>query len=202
MAALAAELDEPVPDGQRRAKGWVGRLLERLLGATAGSRDAPDFEQLGVELKTVPVGRSGRPVESTWVCVAPHTELEGISWERSRVRTKLARVLWVPVEARPIPLPERRLGSALLWSPTAQDWRRLRADWEELTDLIRMGQADTLSAELGEVLQIRPKGRNAADRRWGVGHTGAPVLVQGRGFYLRAGFTAEVLARHFVVAGG
>ena len=44
------------------------------------------------------------------------------------MRHKLSRVLWVPVEgARHIPLAERRVGSPLLWSPSEEEERLLRA---------------------------------------------------------------------------
>ena len=50
---LADELHIPVPPDLKRDKGWVGMLLERALGATAGSKAEQDFSHLGVELKTI-----------------------------------------------------------------------------------------------------------------------------------------------------
>lgn len=38
FAALAAQLGLPMPADLRRDKGWVGMLLELLLGASAGSK--------------------------------------------------------------------------------------------------------------------------------------------------------------------
>src|SRR5688500_18797590 len=68
LAELARQFGIAVPEAQLRAKGWVGQLLERALGATAGSRAKPDFEALGIELKTLPVDGRGQPKESTFVC--------------------------------------------------------------------------------------------------------------------------------------
>ncbi len=57
------------------------------------------------------------------------------------MRHKLKRVLWVPVEGdRAIPLAERRVGAPLLWSPSEEEDRQLRMDWEELMDLIVLGR--------------------------------------------------------------
>lgn len=63
-----------------------------------GSKPEQDFAALGVELKTIPVDSLGRPLETTFVCVAPLTGNSGVTWETSHVRHKLKRVLWIPVE--------------------------------------------------------------------------------------------------------
>ena len=55
LRELALSLGLPVPADLRRAKGFVGGMLERALGATAGSRALPDFPGLHIELKTLPV---------------------------------------------------------------------------------------------------------------------------------------------------
>ncbi len=200
LAAVAAELEVPVPPDLRRHKGWVGHLVERALGATAASRAEPDFPQLGVELKTLPVDARGRPRESTWVCTAPLADLDALDWETSPVRHKLARVLWVPVQADPaIPLADRRLGSPLMWTAAPDEERALRDDWVELTDVIRLGQGETLTAHHGEVLQVRPKAANARERKLGVGPSGWLEEVPPLGFYLRARFTAALLARHYAL---
>src|SRR5690606_28172948 len=111
--------------------------LERALGATAESRDAPDFEALGIELKSLPVTRAGKPLESTFVCTISLDEIGDAPWETSRVMRKLAHVLWIPIEGeRRITVPARRIGSAILWRPDAEELSVLRADWEELAGRI------------------------------------------------------------------
>ena len=200
LGDLSERVMRKCPQDLRRRKGFVGELMEELLGATASSLAEPDFEAIGVELKTIPVDPRGRPRESTYVCVVPLTDLEGVTWKGSWVCRKLSRVLWLPIEARPdLPLPKRRVGSPLLWSPTPEEEALLRADWEEHTERIRLGLVDTITAHEGEVLQIRPKGANAKARITGVGESGALVDTLPRGYYLRTGFTAQILNRHFAL---
>lgn len=104
LGELAAMAGLPIPKDLKRDKGWIGMLLELWLGASAGSKPEQDFAALGVELKTIPVDRQGKPLETTFVCVAPLTGNTGVTWETSHVRHKLKRVLWVPVEGeRQIP---------------------------------------------------------------------------------------------------
>lgn len=200
LAELAARLDAPLPPDLRRAKGFVGGLLERALGASAGSRALPDFPELGVELKTLPVTRDGAPVESTFVCTIPLTEIGEVEWADSRVRRKLAKVLWIPVEGeRAIAVGERRLGQALLYRLTEEDEQLLRADWEELAGLIGRGHVETLTGHLGRVLQIRPKAAHSRARRLGFDADGVPFAALPRGFYLRPAFTHSLLRRHFAL---
>ena len=53
-----------LPRDLRGHKGAVGELIERALGAQGDSRPVPDFEHLGIELKTIPLGLDERPRES------------------------------------------------------------------------------------------------------------------------------------------
>src|SRR5262245_21834048 len=94
LAELADGLGLPVPVGNVRTKGWAGQIIERELGAGEGGRRGPDFAELGLELKTVPVGPSGAPLESTAVCHIDPTAIAGESWDSSYARRKLARVLF------------------------------------------------------------------------------------------------------------
>lgn len=198
LGELAQHASLPIPKDLKRDKGWVGMLLELYLGASAGSKPEQDFPHIGVELKTIPVDSSGKPLETTFVCVAPLTGNSGITWQTSHVKHKLERVLWIPIEGtRTIPLPQRRIGSALLWSPDEKEEEQLRNDWEELMDLIVLGKVENITAKHGEVLQIRPKAANAKALTNAIGENGQPILTLPRGFYLKKNFTAALLSRHF-----
>jgi DNA mismatch repair protein MutH len=198
LGELAALANLPIPKDLKRDKGWIGVLLELWLGASAGSKPEQDFAALGIELKTIPVDRFGRPLETTFVCVAPLTGNTGVVWETSHVRHKLQRVLWIPVEGeRQIPLAERHIGTPLLWTPSKEEEHQLRLDWEELMDLIVLGQVERITARHGEVLQLRPKAANSKALTDAIGADGSPILTLPRGFYLKKNFTAALLARHF-----
>jgi DNA mismatch repair protein MutH len=200
LEQLAQRLAWPVPADLRHAKGWPGELLERALGATAASLPEPDFTAIGVELKTIPIGRNGRPKESTYICTVPLKDTIGVDWKTSLVRRKLARVLWIPVEAMAeIPLSQRRIGMPLLWSPTSEQELILRADFEELMDMVCLGQWDKLTARYGRWLQIRPKAIDSRALTQATGPSGEAILTLPRGFYLRTRFTAELLRSHYIL---
>lgn len=198
LTSIAQGLDITVPPDLRRDKGWVGQLLELALGATAKNKAVPDFEILGIELKTIPLNSAQQPQESTFVSTIPLLKISQMTWETSVVRKKLRHVLWMPIQADAnIALAERCIGMPLLWRPSVEQEAILKQDWDELTDKIAMGQLEQISAHQGQYLQVRPKGANAKSLCWGIGPEGEKVLTLPRGFYLRPSFTRVLLEGYY-----
>lgn len=192
LEEIARAIGSIATDGGLHAKGKWGELCELALGATGGSRQVVDFPDLGVELKTLPLGKEERPTESTYVCRFRLEEAETATWETSWVREKLALVLFLPiadVEASP------RIRGPFLWRPTEADRARLREDFEELVGLVGAGRIEALSAHRGRVLQVRPKAKDGVKRKALLAADGDYVDTVPRGFYLRASFTGELVAR-------
>ncbi len=199
LAQVAAEVGRALPDEPKRAKGFIGELLEEALGASASSRSLPDFPHLGIELKSIPVAADGTPRESTFVCTLPMAVLARTPWEESPAHHKLTHVLWVPVEAADGPLGPRRIGAALLWRPSPAQEALLQADWELFGALVRRGDGDGIDARHGEALQLRPKGADADELSWDEDAEGEPIRAKRRGLYLRPTFTRALLARALIV---
>lgn len=188
---LAADHSAPM----RKRKGKTGQLIERALGASAGSLSTPDFVGLGVELKTIPVDLAGRPRESTFVSSFSVADAERAEWASSSVRAKLAHVLFVPVVYPDTTRDDRRarLGTPLLWQPSAEQESVLRADFDDLMGLIALGGIEALTAKLGLWLQVRPKAAHGGVRTRAYGPDGEYLETIPRGFYLRARFTGALL---------
>jgi DNA mismatch repair protein MutH len=198
LGELADQMGLPVPPaaGPERSKGWAGQIIERELGVETNGAAGPDFAALKLELKTVPVDRDLRPRESTAVCQIDPVAIAGESWSTSTAREKLARVLFVALEHPPgaRSVGERRVSAVRLWSPTRHQEELLRADFELFVrEYFRKGRTSAITGHLGQVLQVRPKGRNAADLRDGYDEAGRPVRVGKCGFYLRPAFVASIL---------
>ncbi len=194
---LAHPFNQKIPTTLHQAKGWVGTLIEWHLGADSTNKSQPDFSYLGIELKTLPLDADYRPQESTYVCTAPlEPSLE--IWRTSRVYKKLAHVLWVPIEASSqIPIPERRIGTPLLWRPCPKTEAILKQDWEELTEILQLGQIAKLSAKQGFYLQIRPKAAHSRILTSTLNEQGEAILTGPKGFYLRTLLTKNILANHY-----
>ncbi|MFT3924845.1 MAG: DNA mismatch repair protein MutH [Myxococcales bacterium] len=170
-------------------KGKLGQLVERVLGASAGSRAEPDFPELGVELKTIPLDDAGRPRESTFVASFSLADADTATWESSSVRHKLAHVLWIPVITSG---SEQRFGRPLFWRPTREQEQVLRADFDDIMGTVAIGNVEGLTAHVGRWLQARPKAAHGRVRTLAYDEDG-PQLALPRGFYLRARVTCELL---------
>lgn len=194
FAEIAQYVNIPIPANLNKQKGWVGNLIETYLGANAGSKAEQDFSNLGIELKTIPVNKEGKPLETTFVSVIPLMANHGVIWETSHVKYKLSKVLWIPIEGeRSIPLAERKVGKPILWTPTLDQEQQLKQDWQELMDMIALGQVEKITARYGTYLQIRPKAANGKALTEAIGENGEIILTRPRGFYLKKSFTSQIL---------
>lgn len=197
LAELATTMGITCPADMQHDKGWAGQLLETWLGASAASQPIPDFPQLGIELKTLPVDRKGLPLESTYVCTVDLQPASG-GWQSSLVWQKLQKILWLPlISTRGCAPGERRIGTALLWTPTASQVAILQRDWEELMELVGSGELEGISSRQGQYLQIRPKAANARSLTRSSDAEGNPAMTLPRGFYLRPLLTRQILAEHY-----
>ena len=187
-----------VPVNFKREKGWTGQLIELCLGASAGSKTQQDFVKLGIELKTIPIDEQGKPLETTYVCYAPLTNIAGIEWQTSSVKNKIQHVLWVPIDGRREIAPQDRcIATPFLWSPDVSQDNQLRTDWEELMEMIALGQIENITARHGQYLQLRPKAANGNALTEAIGNNGHVINTRPRGFYLRKEFTGKILKTFF-----
>lgn len=193
LGEIAFLRGQPVPTTLHRAKGWMGQLIESTLGANAGNLDQPDFVNLGIELKTLPVLSQGEPTESTYICKAaiPNTDPD---FYHSRVWRKMAKILWMPIEATPhIPIAQRRVGTPILWTPSLIIQQDLQQDWEEIIELITLGHFDEISAHKGKYLQLRPKAAHSKTFIQVVNQYGETISTVPKGFYIRPLLTQHIL---------
>jgi DNA mismatch repair protein MutH len=198
LSDIAQDLQLQIPDNLKKEKGWAGQVLEMALGAHAGSKPEQDFPDLGVELKTLPINHEGKPLETTYVCYAPLTQVHRIHWETSNVRNKLSHVLWVPILSdRAIPIAQRQVGTPFLWRPTAVQTQQLQQDWQDIMELIAIGKIEQVTAKYGNALQLRPKAADGSVLTDAIGQDGERIKTRPRGFYLRKSFTYEILSQQF-----
>lgn len=198
---LAIAAHQTLPTSFKKAKGFIGQLLEMHLGASAGNKPLPDFINLGIELKTLPYNQKGEPQETTYVCTAPLSQIAlEEHWENSRVRKKLHQILWIPIEADPnIPIAKRKVGVPLLLkldqNPRLETI--LQKDWEELMDMLHVGRIEEISGSQGQYLHIRPKAAHSRILMPTINIEGEEQWVGPKGFYLRTAFTRKILKDHY-----
>ncbi|MCF2948662.1 DNA mismatch repair endonuclease MutH [Paraglaciecola aquimarina] len=198
LGELAQINNIKTPANFKREKGWTGQLIELSLGAVAGSKSEQDFAKLGVELKTIPINAQCQPMETTYVCYAPLLDVAGIEWHTSNVRNKIQHVLWVPIDGRRDVAPkDRQIATPFLWTPSPAQDNQLRMDWEELMEMIALGEIENITARQGQYLQIRPKAADGSALTDAIGKNGKKIKTRPRGFYLRKEFTRQILENAF-----
>lgn len=196
IADVAHAVGYRLPRSLHTNKGFIGQVAELVLGATAGTDPEPDFQALGVELKTLPIREDGRPLESTYVCQARMSGVESTELADSHVMAKLRQVLFLPILAADT-LSERRFAMPLLWSPNDDELAILRADFSAIQARVRMGEADDVTGREGVALHLRPKAMSSLERTVGISGDGWAVPVRPKAWYLRASFTERIVKNHF-----
>ncbi len=175
-------------------KGAVGMRLEAALGLKPVHDDVDDPIG-GVEVKTLPFrlrDDGAKVTEATFVTSASVPMLMHETWETSRVKKKLSCVLFIPIETT-----SQRIGTAFLYTPPPDDEAVLRADWEDLADLVTQGLGFAIRSQRGAVLHLRPKAKDASVTTATTTADGDDVVLRPQGFYLRARFTEGLLRAAF-----
>ena len=198
LSYLCEQLNITSPKDLLHAKGWIGQLLETYLGASGSSKAVPDFAELGIELKTIPISKTTKPLESTYVCTV-QTNQATLHWRDSWVYNKLKHVLWVPIIADPeLAITDRIVCAPILWQMDEEIEDILRTDWEELMDMLQLGYAKSLSAKFGTYLHIRPKAANSRVLVDYIDSDGNATKIVPKVFYLRTDFTARILNKQIM----
>jgi DNA mismatch repair protein MutH len=123
-----------------------------------------------------------------------------VEWQTSSVKNKIQQVLWVPIDGRREVAPQdRSIATPFLWSPDSSQDNQLRADWEELMEMIALGQVENITAKQGQYLQLRPKAANGDALTEAIGKNGQIIHTRPRGFYLRKEFTNKILQDFFKI---
>lgn len=176
------------------AKGLTGQIIEILLEATANSKPLPDFPELKLEIKTLPITLLGHPLETTYVCTAPLLpKSDAFDFKKSVVYKKLSKVLWIPIIVND---NKRTIGNAFIWEPTTDELLLIERDWLELTQMLYLGDLDKVNSHFGEILQIRPKAADSTALTAGLNQEGQKINTLPRGYYLRTSYTEKIFQKY------
>lgn len=174
-----------------QGKGEVGLAIERYFGIPPNSRSEADFPGAGVELKIVPMARSGGRLvakERTSLTMINYMNIVTETWATAHVRTKL-KILFVFVEHLPgRPKNEFPIRQVLLWEPSLRQTALLRSDWERVRGMVEKGLAHELRESDGRIMGPATKAADSRARRPQPVTTFSPN-AKPRAFALRPSFT-------------
>jgi DNA mismatch repair protein MutH len=182
LRAMADEFKIPVWKNGHENKGWAGLVIEHYLGLPQNSRQAPDFGDW--ELKVVPLRKDAagnlRVKESMAVTMLEPMEVLANKFEDSHLYDKLRSMVVVSRVWESKEEQHSMLHAAAefdLDNPKIHD--QVRDDYETIRTQIRRRGIDSVTGDLGKLVQARTKGP-------GHGSTS-------RAFYARPIFVAHIL---------
>jgi DNA mismatch repair protein MutH len=182
LIVLAAKFGVTVWKRGKLNKGWAGHVIERYLGLPLNSAQSPNFGSW--ELKIVPLKhlKSGKVVlkETMAITMIDPVNVLDKPFEDSHLLAKLKKIV---VCARMFESKEEKssrlikVGAFNLDDPDI--YRQVKADYEEVREVIRTRGFEALTGRMGKLVQPRTKGP-------GHGSTS-------RAFYARKQFVAIIL---------
>jgi DNA mismatch repair protein MutH len=182
LRPLADQYQIPVWKNGHENKGWAGLVIERYLGLPQNSRQAPDFGAW--ELKVVPLRRAPdgtlRVKESMAITMLEPTEVLASEFEDSHLYDKLRSMVVVSRVYESSREEHSMLNAAADFDLVNAIIRaQVKADYETIREQIRSRGIDSVTGDLGKLVQARTKGR---------GHGSTT-----RAFYARPRFVAHIL---------
>src|SRR5947208_6915348 len=182
LRVMADDYKIPVWKNGHENKGWAGLVIEHYLGLPQNSRQEPDFGDW--ELKVVPLRKDAqgnlRVKESMAITMLEPAEVLANKFEDSHLYDKLRSMVVVSRVYESAQEQHSILHAAAefdLANPKIHD--QVVADYEAIRRQIHAGGIDSITGDLGKLVQARTKGR-------GHGSTS-------RAFYARPVFVAHIL---------
>lgn len=182
LRPMADEYRIPVWKNGHENKGWAGLVIEHYLGLPQNSRQAPDFGTW--ELKVVPLRRDAagklRVKESMAITMLEPVEVLANKFEDSHLYDKLRSIVVVSrVYESTQELRSILHAAAEFDLDDAKIHEQVKDDYEAIRAQIRLRGIDSVTGDLGKLVQARTKGR---------GHGSTT-----RAFYARTTFVAHIL---------
>ena len=130
---------------ESQSKSAQATVIRKVLGIPPRGR-IREYEQFGLDVKTVPISPAGRLWENMSFPAFHHSELVGENWDESDLRGQLTRLLIVPLvrPARDFPRDAATLGRAFFWTPSSSVLDEIQDVWEGYRDRVAAGRPDLL----------------------------------------------------------
>ncbi len=178
-----------------RGKSGAGLIVEACFGIPENPTSEPDFPKCGIELKTLPLIKTGpghRVKERTSISMIDYFELVRESWATASVRRKLSSILFVFVVMNREAPGRSYVLDFRLWSPGETDQALFQIDWTWTHDRVADGLAHQLSEADEWALAASRKGAGRGKDL--VRQPYGDELAQRRAFTLKPSFTSWVFS--------
>jgi DNA mismatch repair endonuclease MutH len=152
-------------------KGAIGKIIEEFgFGIKNNSESRPDFHDIGLELKVVPLktgkkGIKGLSVkERTKVCFLNYHQILESDWENSHAKIKLNHVLFVFYQYNKENHLDSQIKDYYFFELKNQlDEPIIKCDWKRTKQLVADGRAHELSESQNKILAASRSGAGGLD---------------------------------------
>ena len=187
------DVDE-IPDIRRR-KGSFGNAVEcYFFKYDINSDSAPDFSEVGMELKTTPLkkvaGNQYKSKERLVITMINYMDIVNETFETSSFMHKADDILLISYlyEKDKDPL-DYIVEIVAEWGIPAEDLPQIKRDWELVVNKIRAGKAEEISGSDTLYLEACTKAQTSKDRRK---QPFSSVLAKPRAWALKASYMTAV----------
>jgi len=196
-SSLRKELEIPEDlEFERKGKGGFGESVEYYyFGYVPNSKQAPDFEEVGIELKVTPLkiirGNKEVPKERLVITMINYMTVVDEDFETSSLCHKISKILLMHYlhddEANPFDYEFRLVH---LWTVPDEDYPTIKADWEFIVNKIRAGMAHKLSGGDTNYLEATTKASDSSVLRQ---QPFSSIQAKPRAFALKSSYMRTVV---------
>jgi DNA mismatch repair endonuclease MutH len=183
-----------------KEKGQVGNIIQHYgFGLPPNSLAEPDFTGERIELKIIPLTRSGkgqlRVKERTKVCSINYQSLVKETWDFSHAQAKLNKILFIVVEHNYDQKFESKILDAFMFRvPEVEDYAVIQEDWTRTQSTVQEGQAHEISESHSKILAASRAGAGgAADL---VVQPYSSIKAPKRAFSLKPSYTNAIIEEY------
>lgn len=196
-STLRKELDIPADiELKKKGKGRFGESVEYYyFGYEPNSKQAPDFAEVGIELKVTPLkivrGDQLIPKERLVITMISYMDVIKETFEDSLLYHKIDRVLLMHYlnDGKVDPF-DYEFKLIHLWSLPKEDYPTVKSDWETIVGKIKSGLAHELSGSDTNYLEACTKGANSTRMRQ---QPFSETLAKPRAFALKASYVRTIV---------
>lgn len=187
------ELDDP-----HRRRGSFGNAVEEYyFRYDINSDSRPDFDEVGLELKTTPVKRNAKgelvAKERLVLTMIDYMDVVDEDFEHSHLLEKASDILLITYLYEPDVSPlDYVIEAVVRWGIPEEDLPQIKRDWETVVDKVRAGHAEDISGSDTLYLEACTKAANGSVRR---AQPYSDVPAKPRAWALKASYMTAVQRR-------
>lgn len=176
-------------------KGASGLIIENLLGLENNNSKKADLEELGIEIKVLPIQLSTlKAKEPTQIKMINFVKVAKEKWENAEIRGKIETIFWIAYgvkkeNGKNCSQDKYVILDWFIDAPNEESKKIFKEDWEEIQSFIIKGKADQLSCGMGRYIEPKTKGKNNQDKTDAPDGNGGLIKVRRRAFYFKKNYT-------------